>query len=146
MNSLKWTGASHHVYLIQPERTNDGGVSCSFLPSWFFFSAVDTVLSRSECLTVHVVPRQILMSACCQLRAPREYVQTRRVPSHASHVNPVTRSPRMDSSVMVRLLAVSIQDCAFVCLYAWAQARVCVCVSVCVHITSFSVQTCKILL
>lgn len=108
-----------------------------------FFSAVDTVLSCSECLTVCVVPRQILMSARCPLHALREYAQTQRAPSHASNVNLVTKSLRMDSGVMVRLLAVSVQDCAFVCLYAWAQARVCVCVCVRVYVHVCSFHLCS---
>lgn len=81
-----------------------------------FFLTVETALSCSECLTVCVVPCQILMSAHCPLHAPGKHAQTQRVPSHASNVNLVSESLRMDNSVMVRLSAVFVQECAFVCL------------------------------
>lgn len=63
------------------------------------------------------------MSVCCPPHAPRERVQTRRVPSCVSHVSLVLRCLRMDSGVKVRLSAVFVQKCAFVvpnrCVFVW---------------------------
>lgn len=67
---------------------------------------------------------QILMSVCCPLRAPREHVQTQKVPSHVSSVNLVLESPRMDNIVMVRLLAVFVLECAFV-MFVYSSTGVC---------------------
>lgn len=72
-----------------------------------------------------IVSHQILMSVRCPPPAPREHAQTRRAPSRVSHVNLVLRCLRTDSSVKVRLLAVFVQECAFVvpnrcvCLCVW---------------------------
>lgn len=82
------------------------------------FLAVVTVLSCSECLTLCVVPCQILMSVLCLLHAHGEHAQTQTVPSHVSYVSMVLESLRMDNSVMVRLLAfVCTGMCFLLCLY-----------------------------
>lgn len=100
-----------------------------------FFLAVETPLSCNKCLIVCVVSCQILMSVCCPLHAPKEHVQTQRVPSHVSSVNLVSESLRTDNSATVRLLAVFVQECALLCLYTCTQVRV----------ASSFIQTCQAL-
>lgn len=82
------------------------------MPS-IFDLAVQIALSCTEYLTVHVVLRQILMSVLYPQHAPEEHAQTQGVPSRVSYVNLVSESLKMDSSVMVRLEAVFVQNVFF---------------------------------
>lgn len=61
------------------------------------------------------------MSVLYPQHAPEEHAQTQRVPSHVSYVNLVSESLKMDNSVMVRLLAVFVQNVFFLCAQVCAR-------------------------